>query len=212
MDFAIVDTEDTGFSDTDTPIPQEPIELAALRVRDWRVVGSLYCRWRPSIAVQPKAAAVNGYTPEAWAWTWPMIAGDMDAFAALCDGAQWAGSFPDYDFRLLDAARRAFGLPAFPLGTHRKEDVGSLGAPMLRALGVTRGGMDAIVDTLAFLGMPVPLMPADLAAMARGRTGPHTAMGDAWRTLHALRCLWRPAERHWRTIGAMFAADHLPRE
>ncbi len=212
MDWIVVVAEDTGFSDTDTPIPPAPIELAALRVRDWQVVGRLYCRWRPTLTVQPKAAAVNGYTPEAWAWAWPMTQGDLDAFADIARGAQWAGSFPDYDFRLLDAARRAFGMPAFPLATHRKIDVGSLGAPMLRALGVTRGGMDPIVDTLAGLGMPVPPMPADLATMARGRTGPHTAMGDAWRTLHALRCLWRPAERHWRTIGAMFAADHLPRE
>ena len=212
MDWIIVDCEDTGFSDTDEPIPQQPIELAALRVRDWQVTARLYCRWQPSIAVQPKAAAVNGYTGANWIDAGWMHERDLAEFADIARGAQWAGSFPDYDFRLLDEARRSFGLPPFPLGTHRKLDVGSLGAPLLRARGVTRGGMDPIIDTLASLGMPVPPMPTNLAAMARGRTGPHTAMGDAWRTLHALRCLWEPAERHWRTVGAMYAAEHMPRD
>lgn len=199
MDFIVCDLEDTGFSpDPDKPVAQEIIELAALRVRDWRVVNAMYRRIRPTLPVLPPAMKVNGYTPEAWAGSRKIDAGVMMTFHDFVTGAQWVGSNPGYDFGQLDAARLAFGLPPFPLGTHRKIDVGSLGAPLVAAR-QTRGGLEGICEALVSVGQPVPPMPSELAELARGRDGAHTAMCDAWRTLHALRCLWEPAEQHWRS-------------
>lgn len=202
MDFAIVDIEDTGFAAPhEPPVPQEIIELAALRVRDWRVVNAMYRRVRPTLLVLSGAMKVNGYAPEAWAGCRKLDAGDMLTFHDFVSGAQWVGSNPGYDYGHLEAAARKFAVPDFPLGTHRKIDVGSLGAPLV-AVRQTRGGLDGICEALAAVGHPVPPMPRELAEIARGRDGAHTAMGDAWRTLHALRCLWEPAEAHWRAKGA----------
>ena len=194
--LAIVDTDTTGFDDP------APIEIAALHVSPaWTVTRAFYRRWLPAKDVEPKAAEKNGYTPEAWALCEPVTADDLRAFGEFVAGRQWAGSFPDFDFRALEPNRIGARLPSWDVATHRKIDVLTLGAPLIRATERERNGQASVLDALASLGLPLPPLPEWLAALAGGRTGPHTAMGDAWATVWALRCTWQPVEEYWR--GAM---------
>ena len=211
--YSLLDLETTGFADDGAVIPQQIIEAAAIVVDE---TGSIhrtyYGRFTPTIPVLPGAAKVNGYTAEAWAG-WPEIAAhDLNVLAAFMDGTQAVGSMPSFDKERIDEEIARVGGRAPVLSTHRRLDLGSVGAPLVEGLGLASGGMDAIIAGLESVGLPVPPMPARLREVARGRDGAHTAMGDAWRTLHALRCLWEPVERHWRTVGAMYAAEHMPRD
>lgn len=197
MTWAVCDTETTGWDKSDTE-PQEPIELAALRVtEDFEVVGRFYRRWQPSLPVQPGAAKVNGYNAIDWIDCDAICQVDLVHFASFIDGTEWVGSNPRYDFDLIEAQRIGRRLSPWRLSTHRKVDVGSLGLPLIKARG-RKGGLDGIIGALTALGQPAPPMPTDLAEIAGGRIGPHTAMGDAWRTLHAFRCLMQPALTYWR--------------
>lgn len=190
--LTMVDVETTGF---DAPAP---IEIAALHLSpSWMVTSAFYRRWQPAKDVEPEAAAVNGYTPEAWALCEPVTADDLRAFGEFLTGRQWSGSFPDFDFRALEALRIGARLPPWPTATHRKIDVGSLGAPLCAAVDC-KAGQEGILAGLAALGKPLPPVPEWLCERAGGRAGPHTAMGDAWAASWILRHVWQPYEEHWR--------------
>lgn len=200
--YSLLDLETTGFADDGAVIPQQIIEAAAIVVDE---TGSIhrtyYGRFTPTIPVLPGAARVNGYTPEAWAG-WPELgAYDLNVLAAFMDGTQAVGSMPSFDKERIDEeiARVGGRLPA--LSTHRRLDLGSVGAPLVEGLELTSGGMVAIVEGLASVGLPVPPMPDRLREMARGRDGAHTAMGDAWRLLHVMNVVYWPAVEQWEKIG-----------
>lgn len=191
--FVIVDIEHTGL------VKPAPIEIAALRLSPaWTVTGAFYRRWTPAKEVDPGAAAKNGYTPEAWALCEPMTAGDLLAFTEFVRGHRWAGASPDGDRAALEPSRVGAMLPEWPLASGHAIDVLSLGAPLIRATETSRNGQASVIEALASLGHNLPPLPEWLAHMADGRTGPHTAMGDAWAAAHALRCLWPPVEEFWR--------------
>ena len=194
--YSLLDLETTGFADDGAVIPQQIIEAAAIVVDETGAIQRVYYgRFTPTIPVLPGAARVNGYTPEAWAG-WPELgAHDLNTLAAFLDGTQVVGSMPSFD-----AARVGGRLPA--LSTHRRLDLGSVGAPLVEGLGLASGGMVAIVEGLASVGLPVPPMPDRLREQARGRDGAHTAMGDAWRLFHVMNVVYWPAVRDWQKIGA----------
>lgn len=194
MDYLILDCETTGLGDDD-----EPIECAALRVSPaWEVTRVFYCRWAPWVPVSPEAATINGYAGSAWDGYGKAHAYDLRVLNEIAEGAKLAGSNPGFDVCMLRKLRERHGVAEPALGTHRMDDLGSLGTPLCRAAGSPRGGQAAVLEALARAGLPVPPMPAELARHGRGRTGPHTALGDAWAALHALRCLISPAETYWR--------------
>jgi hypothetical protein len=191
--LTIVDVETTGF------IEPAPIEIAALRLTPaWTIERAFYRRWHPAKPVEPDAARKNGYNAHDWRGCEPVTPDDLAEFSAFVEGSQWAGSFPDFDFNALEPNRIGARLKPWPLATRRKLNLGSNGAPLLAAVGVDGGGQEAILDALARVGRPCPPIPEWLAHRARGRTGPHTAMGDAWGAWHALRHLWTEAEEYWR--------------
>jgi hypothetical protein len=202
--YALLDQEDTGFSDDGTPIPQQTIEIAALIVSypALEVERVYYARFRPTIPVLPAAAKVNGYTPETWELYPELNAYDLDHLADMLDGTQVVGSMPSYDDRILTAERARVGGREPRLATHRRLDLGSIGAPLVEALGLKSGGMDAIIGGLESIGLLVPPTPTYIQHASRGRTGPHTAMGDAWRLLHVMRHVYLPAVEHWQRKAA----------
>lgn len=202
--YTLFDQEDTGFSDDGTPIPQQTIEVAALVVSypALEVERCYYARFRPTIPVLPKAAQVNGYTPEAWEGYPELNARDLNTLADMLDGTQLVGSAPAYDDRILTAERARVGGREPRLSTHRRLDLGSIGAPLVEALGLKNGGMDAIIAGLESIGLPVPPVAPWLTMQSRGRDGAHTAMGDAWRLLHVMRHVYRPAVEHWQRKAA----------
>ena len=200
--YSLLDLETTGFADDGAVIPQQIIEAAAIVVDE---TGSIhrtyYGRFTPTIPVLPGAARVNGYTPEAWAGCPELAAHDLNTLAAFMDGTQVVGSMPSFDAARLDEEIARVGGRAPVLSTHRRLDLGSVGAPLVEGLGLTSGGMDAIIAGLESVGLPVPPMPDRLREMARGRDGAHTAMGDAWRLLHVMTTVYWPAVAEWKKIG-----------
>jgi hypothetical protein len=200
--YSLLDLETTGFADDGAVIPQQIIEAAAIVVDETGAIQRVYYgRFTPTIPVLPGAARVNGYTPEAWAG-WPELgAHDLNTLAAFLDGTQVVGSMPAFDAARIDEEIARVGGRAPVLSTHRRLDLGSVGAPLVEGLELTSGGMVAIVEGLASVGLPVPPMPDRLREMARGRDGAHTAMGDAWRLLHVMTTVYWPAVAEWKKIG-----------
>ena len=185
--YSLLDLETTGFADEGAVIPQQIIEAAAIVVDETGAIQRVYYgRFTPTIPVLPGAARVNGYTPEAWAG-WPELgAHDLNTLAAFLDGTQVVGSMPAFDAARID---------------EEIARVGGRAPPLVEGLGLTSGGMDAIIAGLESVGLPVPPMPDRLREMARGRDGAHTAMGDAWRLLHVMTTVYWPAVAEWKKIG-----------
>lgn len=204
--YSLLDLETTGFADDGAAIPQQIIEAAVIVVDDTGAIHrTYYGRFTPTIPVLPGAARVNGYTPEAWAGCPELAAHDLNTLAAIMDGTQAVGSMPAFDAARLDEEIARVGGRAPALSTHRRLDLGSVGAPLVEGLSLASGGMDSIIAGLASVGLPVPPMPARLREVARGRDGAHTAMGDAWRLLHVMQAVYWPAVAEWRTFGRMHA-------
>lgn len=190
--ITFVDIETDG---RDNPAP---IEIAALRLTSaWTIERAFYRRWQPAQPVEPDAAKKNGYNEHDWEGCEPVRAEDLIAFGEFIAGSQWAGAAPIGDVVVMDAMRIGACLPRWDVSGH-KPDLLSLGRPLVTAVGGTGSNQTAVLGALAEVGRPVPLMPEWLAALARGRTGVHTAMGDAWNGTWALRHLWTEAEDYWR--------------
>jgi DNA polymerase III epsilon subunit-like protein len=141
--------------------------------------------------VHPDAATVNGYTPEAWQGS-PEIDSAaakvaFEEFAAFVSGCRWLGSMPQFDWDMIENARRRLKLTdRLPLSSRRLWCVNSLASPLTFAGRVEKGGLDELCSVL---GIGDPGEGAGFAAVAGGRTGPHTAMGDALRCVMVLRRL-----------------------
>ena len=189
MKLVFVDTETTGLDRQ----ADEVIELAALRVDwpSWTTEAVFYQRFRPTRPVSPEAAAVNGYTEDAWRGN-----PDVDSpnarraimhFVNFCGGARWVGSMPQFDYDFIERARRTLSVRPWALASRRLIDVGSLGAPLLFAGYGEKGGLD---ELCAVLGVSLDVPPSSLVSLAaKGRVGAHTAMGDALRTRDVFRKL-----------------------
>ena len=168
------------------------IELAAIKVGF--PIGDtcemFYQRFAPSVPVSPEAAKVNGYTPEAWGNAPILHSPDggiaLSGFVDFIRGARWVGSMPQFDFDMLHrpcAAMRGFDIGKV-LASRRLIDVGSLGAMLVLAGIGEKGGLDELCEKLKIPDTNDPMLD-DFAKMTGGRIGPHTAMGDALRTLAA---------------------------
>jgi len=186
--IVIVDTKTTGLDRT----RDEVIEVAAIKVEF--PIGDpceiFYQRFAPSMPVSPEAASVNGYTPETWGKT-PSLYGRegrlaLSGFVEFVSGARWVGSMPQFDFDMLVRPCSVWGLPDLGkvLASRRLIDVGSLGAMLVLAGIGEKGGLDELCEKLKIPDTNDPMLD-DFAKMTGGRIGPHTAMGDALRTLAA---------------------------
>ncbi len=184
MKLVFPDTETTGLDRSSDEI----IELAALRVDwpSWRVDGVYYRRFAPYGPVPPEAAAINGYTPEAWAGAERVTTADLLEFRDFVAGCRWIGSMPQFDFDFIERARMARGVDPFALASRRLWCVNSLASPLTFAGRVEKGGLDELCSVL---GIGDPGEGAGFATAAGGRTAPHTAMGDALRCVMVLRRL-----------------------
>ena len=187
MKLVFPDTETTGLDRQSDEI----IELAALRVDwpSWRVDGVYYRRFAPYGPVPHEAAAINGYTPEAWAGAERVTTADLLEFRDFVAGCRWIGSMPQFDFDFIERARMARGVDPFVLASRRLWCVNSMAAPLTFAGRVEKGGLDELCSVLG-IGDPLWTEAAEkLAVVAGERTGPHTAMGDALRCVMVLRRL-----------------------
>ncbi len=191
MKLVFPDTETTGLDRQS----DEVIELAALRIDwpSWRVDGAYYQRFRPTRAVHPDAAAVNGYTSEAWQGSPDIDSASakkaFEEFAAFVSGCRWIGSMPQFDFDMLVRARGRVNLQEpLPLASRRLWCVNSMAAPLTFAGRVEKGGLDELCSVLG-ISNAEPAPSSLLALRAGGRTGAHTAMGDALRCVAVARRL-----------------------
>lgn len=184
MKLVFPDTETTGLDRQSDEI----IELAALRVDwpSWRVDGVYYRRFAPYGPVPHEAAAINGYTPEAWAGAERVTTADLLEFRDFVAGCRWIGSMPQFDFDFIERARMARGVDPFVLASRRLWCVNSLASPLTFAARVEKGGLDELCSVL---GIDGSIGGAVLAPATHGRIGPHTAMGDALRCTMVLRRL-----------------------
>lgn len=137
LHLLVVDTETGGLD----PAVHCIIEIAAAHVTIEGWVVTVHDRFNvrtlPDRAVDPQAAAVNGYTPERWADTalpMPIAARDFLAWIAeLPEGLIWTGSNVtgfDLPFLRSDFARAGFELPGKPQFSRRKLNTESLCFPL----------------------------------------------------------------------------------
>ncbi len=189
MKLVFVDTETTGLDRQSDEI----IELAAIRIDWplWTTEGVFYQRFRPMCPISEGAAAVNGYTPEAWEGApYLELCDAIDRFVAFTDGARWVGSMPQFDYDFINRARSSATRP-FALASRRLIDVGSLGTPLLFAGYGEKGGLDDLCEMMQIADPRHTLTDESdpLVRLTGGRIGPHTAMGDAARTAKVFRRL-----------------------
>jgi DNA polymerase III epsilon subunit-like protein len=148
-DLVFVDLETGGLDECE----HEILEVAAIRVdaRTLVEISRMSVKVAPTRPVPADAAAINGYTPEAW-----VEAATLDVALALlapvAEGARWAGSNPAFDYRFVRRAATSCGREAPRLASHRLVDVSAMCEPLVHAGLLERAGIDAICR---FFGIPV---------------------------------------------------------
>lgn len=140
-DLVFVDLETSGLD----PRVHEILEVAAIRVdaetfiERKRFVATV----RPTLPVDPQAAAVNGYTPEAW-WDAVPLDEALHGLTRVIEGARWVGSKPSFDFDFVQTNLRACGREMPELASHRLVDVSAMAEPLIAAGVVRSGGLEAL--------------------------------------------------------------------
>jgi DNA polymerase-3 subunit epsilon len=129
----------------------------------------------PTVPVHPRAAAVNGYTPEKWAarGAQPYKQVDVTGLARVLDGAIVAGSNPSFDKSFVTAEAKRLGFQA-PKWSHRTIDTSALAAPLLVTGAIASTGLGALAE---YLGVP--------------REGEHTSAGDVVMAIRVFESLCR---------------------
>jgi DNA polymerase III epsilon subunit-like protein len=112
---------------------------------------------KPDRPVNPKAAAVNGYTPEAWADAHepePVLVAFRTYVDALCQVVKrpmWCGCNPLFDLKFYNSDRKRHGVAAPDGLSYRVIDVQSMAFPLLFH-GAVRGL--SLAKLRAWAGMP----------------------------------------------------------
>lgn len=155
-DLVFVDVETTGLS------PQEDsiLQVAVIRTDHTgeNVKATLNIKVKPTTPVHPQAAAVNGYTPQAWEdATDPSVAAEQ--LTAMCQGAEFAAHCVWFDQGFCEALLKRHGYK-IPWGRRLVdtqtlahlmwESYGDMGGTSLQAcisaLGGTRGTVHDAYD------------------------------------------------------------------
>lgn len=153
----------------------EILEIAAIRVdpHTYQERSRFVAKVRPTMPVDPEAAAINGYTPEGWRDAISLDEGLRGLFPII-EGARWVGSKPDFDFGFVETNARACGRAMPELATHRLVDVSAMAEPLIVAGAIKSGGLEA------------------LRKFFKVDTGPaHRAENDALAVLQVYRSLLR---------------------
>lgn len=170
LDLVFLDVETTGLDHA----VHEILEVAAIRVTADldHVLATYSTKVTPTRlhTASPEALAVNGYDPETWTDSIPLV----DALIALwplLEGAVPAGHNVGFDLGFLEAAARETGKGPLPTDYHRL-DTASLGWLLVTAGDSTSWSLGAVCDALG---------------VKRDRE--HTALDDALAALQVARCV-----------------------
>lgn len=170
LDLVFLDVETTGLDLSQ----HEILEVAAIRVTADldHVLATYSTKVTPARlhTASPEALAVNGYDPETWTDSIPLV----DALIALwplLEGAVPAGHNVGFDLGFLEAAAREMGQWKLPTDYHRL-DTASLGWLLVTAGDSTSWSLGAVCDALG---------------VKRDRE--HTALDDALAALQVARCV-----------------------
>lgn len=170
-DLAWVDVETTGL----VPRVHELLEVAVVRTTpELEELERLEVKVRPeAIAVaSPRALALNGYTPEAWADVLPLREA-LELVAPLLAGATLAGHNVAFDRSFLVAGFSGVGLALPKAMDYHQVDTVALAWPLLAAGRVSSLRLEAVA--------------AALGVVPQGR--PHRALTDALTALQVARRL-----------------------
>jgi DNA polymerase III epsilon subunit-like protein len=175
--ICVVDLETSGLD----PEFDEILELAFVRMSftpgpDWkrtlaevdRVVGRTF----PTLKVDPKAAAINGYTKEAWAETARPLRVMLEKALPLLEGAYWVGSKPQFDIGFIECACREHFLVIPKLAGHHEIDLVAAYAALWFEGKVEKVGQHHVMKHL---------LPGSIQT--------HTAEGDVDHLIELLRML-----------------------
>lgn len=142
----------------------EILEVAAIRVdpETYLERARFVAKVRPTMPVDPEAAAINGYTPDGWR---DAISLDeaLRGLHPVIEGARWLGSKPDFDFGFLETSTRACGREMPTLATHRLVDISGMAEPLFVAGAIRSGGLEALC---AFFEIRTKFHRAELDALA----------------------------------------------
>jgi len=137
--LVVVDTETGGLSPSNASITEIAAQVIEVYPGDLQLAETFETKCKPDRPVSPKAAEVNGYTPEAWADA-PELPEALAEFTAWLDevckrvaphNPMWTGCNPLFDLKFFksDAERHGVTLPEGL--SYRMIDVQSLCLPLL---------------------------------------------------------------------------------
>lgn len=133
----VVDTETGGLDPAEACIVSIAARVLVLGQGVLEPGEFFHTKIKPDRPVGDKAAAVNGYTPEAWADAPPadlalsLFRKWVDAVCKAHDKPMWCGCNPLFDLKFYNSDRKRFGLVE-PAGlSHRVIDVQSMAIPLL---------------------------------------------------------------------------------
>lgn len=134
----VVDTETGGLEPSDACMIELAAQVLEVRPGGLEPGADFHSKIKPDRPVHPKAAAVNGYTPEAWADA-PALVDVLRAFvkfaeavckAYSCD-VMWAGCNPLFDLKFYKSDSKRAGVPTPDGLSYRVIDVQSMCFPLL---------------------------------------------------------------------------------
>jgi DNA polymerase III epsilon subunit-like protein len=159
-DLVFVDLETSGTNHRF----HEILEIAAIRFNPdtWAERSRFVAKVRPTMPVDPEAAAVNGYTLEGWKDAISLDEGLRGLFP-IVDGARWVGSKPSFDYEFVETNARACGREMPALATHRLVDVSAMAEPLIVAGAIKGGGMARLCE---FFDIRMQLHRAENDALA----------------------------------------------
>jgi DNA polymerase-3 subunit epsilon len=167
--LAFLDTETGGLD-----VQANPLLAVGLAIVD-PVTMAVLVRWSAKVlpawgTVHPRAAEVNGYTPEGWVDARP-LGGALAELATLLTGCTPVGHNIQFDLGFLRAAYEHAGMP-FPRVDYHSLDTMSLAWPLLASGRIASLSLNAVCTALGV-----------------SNEGAHDAAADVERTLAVARKL-----------------------
>lgn len=166
-EIAFVDLETSGLK----PWEHEIIEIGAVRVdgRTLEIKSQMSVKVKPKGPVDPKAAIVNGYTPEKWKDAIALDHG-LKLLFPLIENARWAGSNPSFDRQFVQQGCKKTNLEFPRLSSFRMIDTNAMIEPWIFHGIIPNAGLDELIK---LFGLPP--------------RGEHSAISDALLVLEVYR-------------------------
>lgn len=187
-DLSVVDFETSGL-DART---DEILEMAVIRTDPLaltiRSVVQVYVR--PTKPVPVEAAAINGYSRQAWEDHHAVpLADALDRIEPVLRGTTLAGQHVSFDYSFLDEAGRRTSRPPIQLAGYRLVDTAALGYPLHLAAGLES---PSLKHQAAYLGIPGEAHRAVADALRTREVLWRLLVVStvAWWVLHQIRRVW----------------------